>query len=163
MKAIPIYIQQLVVENIKTFEARTMLQLSRPEGEISQWTLLLGDNGIGKSTLLQLIAWMKPSLPYDIADASKYLVPAPLINDEENEVLERLVHKAGKGTRTAKIRAVFVADQQLDKPLKTPLITCETEMTIAIDGTRKLEVVSPNFKTKKKSIFYRDEVVVYAY
>lgn len=163
MKTTSIYIQQLEVENIKTFEARTILQLTRPEGEISQWTLLLGDNGIGKSTLLQLIAWMKPALPYNIADASKYLVPAPLINDEENEVLERLVRKAGKGTRTAKISAVFVADQQLDKPLKKPLITCETRMKIAIDGAGKLEDVLPDFETKKKSIFYRDEVAVYAY
>ena len=163
MKTIPIYIQQLAVENIKTFEARTVLLLTRPEGDISQWTLLLGDNGVGKSTLLQLIAWMKPVLPYDINDIPEDFIPAPLINDEENEVLERLVHKAVKRQRKATIYANFIANQRLGQPLREPLSTCETTMTIELNSAGKLHDVDKGFDTEKESIFYRDEVAVYAY
>ncbi len=163
MKTISIYIQQLEVENIKTFESCTTLQLTRPEGDIPQWTLLLGDNGIGKSTLLQLIAWMKPVLPYDADDVPEDFVPAPMINDEENEVLERLVHKTTKRHQVATVKAVFVANQNLGKTLRTPLTTCETKMTIELNSVGKLKEVLPEFTSEKESIFYRDEVALYAY
>ena len=163
MKAAPIYIQKLEVENIKTFTRATTLDFTRPEGGIAQWTLLLGDNGIGKSTLLQFVAWMKPALPYDIADPSKYLVPAPLINDEENEVLERLVHRTVEGGQTAKARAIFIANQHFNEITDEPLIECTTEMAIGVNGAGKLADVAPGFSTTEKSIFYRDEVAVYAY
>ena len=169
MKVVPIYIQKLEVENVKTFESCTTLQLTRPEGDIPQWTLLLGDNGIGKSTLLQLIAWMKPVLPYDADDVPEDFVPAPMINDEENEVLERLVHKTTKRHQTATIRAVFVAKQRLGKGLRPPLITCETKMTIALNSVGKLDKVHPEFDTEpsfdkeQENLFYRDEVALYAY
>lgn len=163
MKTISIYIQELEVENIKTFEAPTTLRLTRPEGDISQWTLLLGDNGVGKSTLLQLIAWMKPVLPYDINDIPDDFEPAPLINDEENEVLERLVHKAAKRQRKATIHAKFIANQRLGQALREPLSTCETIMKIEVNDAGKLYDVDKEFHTEKESIFYRDEVAVYAY
>lgn len=163
MKTISIYIQELEIENIKTFEAPTTLRLTRPEGDISQWTLLLGDNGVGKSTLLQLIAWMKPVLPYDIKDVPEDFIPAPLLNDEENEVLERLVHKAINRQQESKIRAKFIANQRLGQPLQEPLSTCETTMSIALNSAGKLDDVSSGFDTEKESVFYRDEVAVFAY
>lgn len=163
MKATPIYIQQIEVENIKTFEQCTTLSLARPDKTISQWTLLLGDNSVGKSTLLQLIAWMKPVLPYDILDVPKDFVPAPMINDEENEVLESLVRKRSSQGQMAHIRAVFVADQKLDKAIELPLNTCETKMAIGVNNVGKLEHVESDFDTKKEGVFYRDEVAIYAY
>jgi hypothetical protein len=163
MNATSIYIQKLVVENIKTFTRSTTLDFTRPEGGISQWTLLLGDNGIGKSTLLQFVAWMRPALPYDVNDPSKYLIPAPLINDEENEVLERLVHRANKGGQVAKAKAIFIANQRLNEAASEPLVECTTKMVIGVNDAGKLVDVSPDFSTKEKSIFYRDEVAVYAY
>lgn len=162
MKAVPIYIQKLHVENIKTFVGNTELHLTKPDGSIPQWTLLLGDNGIGKSTLLQLIAWMKPFLPYDAKDWND-LKPAPIINDEENEVLEGLVHKGIERARKATIIALFVADQKINKRSPQFQTTCETRMIIGLDDSGKLKEVDYDVSTKADNIFYSDEIEMYAY
>lgn len=166
MKAAPIYIQKIEIENVKTFVGSTELNLAKPDGIIPQWTLILGDNGIGKSSLLQFIAWMKPVLPYN-SDIPDDFIPAPMINDEENEVLERLVHKSTHRKQTAVIRAVFVANQQLNQPANETNSSCETKMTIGLNSAGKLAEVTPEFKTKpeaeQKSVFYRDEVAIFAY
>ncbi|RYE20801.1 MAG: hypothetical protein EOP45_10485 [Sphingobacteriaceae bacterium] len=168
MKAAPIYIQRIEVENVKTFAEKVELRLTKPDGTIPKWTLILGDNGIGKSTLLQLIAWMKPILPYD-AKIPEDFIPAPMINDEENETLEQLVHKSAAGKQTATIHAVFVANQLLNEPAPTQPSLCETTMTIGVNRLGKLDKVSPEFKVfpaskpEQQSVFYRSEVEVYAY
>lgn len=158
MTMTPLYIQKIKLENIKTFVEGVELQLTKADGTLPQWTLILGDNGIGKSTLLQFIAWMKPA--YDGVSQRR---SAPLINDEENEVLEHLVHRSPDKKQTAHVRALFVANQQVNKkPPKSP-ITCETRITIGLDSEGKLEVVDPKLHAETGSVFYDEEVAIYAY
>jgi predicted ATP-binding protein involved in virulence len=54
------YFSSLEIENIKCFSGRQTLDLKDSNGNISPWTLILGDNGIGKTTLLKCLAWMTP-------------------------------------------------------------------------------------------------------
>ncbi len=164
MKITPIYIRSLQLAGVKTFSGQTELRMGGDDGKISNWTLILGENGIGKSTLLQCVAWMKPALPYDVADLDE-LKPAPLINDEENEVLERLVSKFSPTHLKAEIRGHFVANQPLGKlpDPKQALAVCETSMIVGVNKDRKLLSVDPDVVTERRDVFYKDEVVVYGY
>jgi len=51
--ALPAYFLSLSVENVRCFGPRQTLNLSDDKGRPAQWTIILGDNGVGKTTLLQ--------------------------------------------------------------------------------------------------------------
>lgn len=50
------YFLSLTVENVRCFSEKQKLDLSDSNGRPRQWTILLGNNGTGKTTLLQLLA-----------------------------------------------------------------------------------------------------------
>lgn len=56
----PAYFLSLAVENVRCFGAKQTLDLSDGHGRPAPFTILLGDNGTGKSTLLQLLVKMCP-------------------------------------------------------------------------------------------------------
>ena len=56
----PIYFSALELENVRCFGRLQTLSLTDEDANPVQWTLILGDNGVGKTTLLQCLAWMKP-------------------------------------------------------------------------------------------------------
>jgi energy-coupling factor transporter ATP-binding protein EcfA2 len=55
----PIYFLSLTVEDILCFKDKQVLDLSDRNGNPAQWTVILGDNGVGKSTLLRCLAGME--------------------------------------------------------------------------------------------------------
>lgn len=74
-----IYLTDLYVENVKPFKANHHLDLRDASGGPARWTLILGDNGVGKTTLLQCLALMTPVLnPKEDDDGAliNYLEPA---------------------------------------------------------------------------------------
>jgi|HubBroStandDraft_4_1064222.scaffolds.fasta_scaffold03951_8 energy-coupling factor transporter ATP-binding protein EcfA2 len=54
------YFNSLTVENVRAFGPEQHLDLSDKAGNPASWTLLLGENGVGKTTLLQCLARMFP-------------------------------------------------------------------------------------------------------
>ena len=53
----PVYVRALRVENVRCFGSEEqVLNFCGADGRPSQWTVLLGDNGTGKTTLLQCLA-----------------------------------------------------------------------------------------------------------
>ena len=56
----PAYFLSLAVENVRCFGERQTLELSDGSGRPRQWTILLGENGVGKTTLLQCLANLQP-------------------------------------------------------------------------------------------------------
>ncbi|MEN8219257.1 MAG: AAA family ATPase [Pseudomonadota bacterium] len=51
----PVYFLDLTVENVRCFGKLQTLDLSYGNGKQARWTILLGDNGTGKTTLLQCL------------------------------------------------------------------------------------------------------------
>ncbi len=51
----PAYFMSLTLENIRCFSEKQTLHLSKDRKRPSQWTVILGDNGVGKTTLLQCL------------------------------------------------------------------------------------------------------------
>jgi hypothetical protein len=94
-----IYFTSLELESVRCFGQKQKLDLTDGKGKPAQWTLLLGDNGVGKTTLLQCLSWMRP-VPvqrsgYEGTASLKQGPLGPALQDEENEVLEALL-RAGK-------------------------------------------------------------------
>ncbi len=50
-----IYFLSLSLENVRCFGAKQTLDLSDGNGRPAQWTVILGDNGTGKTTLLEVL------------------------------------------------------------------------------------------------------------
>lgn len=58
----PAYFLSLEVENVRCFGPRQTLDVSDGNGRPAQWTVILGDNGVGKTTLLQCLVVLEPVL-----------------------------------------------------------------------------------------------------
>lgn len=158
----PIYITKLEINNIRTF-GKTCLNFETEDGILPQWTLILGDNGIGKSTLLQSISWMKPFLPYKKDEMPDDFIPAPIINDEENDVLRGLVSKVSKKYHEgAYIKGLFTAGQNLGNKKNKKVKYCKTAMTIKLNDDSELIEVTPELEIDGET-FHNEEVLIYAY
>lgn len=165
------YIKTLKIKNIRSF-GETYVNFENEDGTLPQWTIILGDNGIGKSTILQGIAWMKPFLPLNDEENTKdysddKLIPTPIINDEENEVLLNLVRKVPKSYEEgSSIEALFEAGRGLRKNNDgVENDGCLTRMDIKLDSEGELSVVDPKLQLipEYSEAFYNDEVLIYAY
>ena len=62
------YFMSLEVENTLCFKDKQVLDLSDKNGYPAQWTVILGDNGVGKTTLLRCLARMEPYLAREVPD-----------------------------------------------------------------------------------------------
>jgi hypothetical protein len=58
-RPVPAYFCSLEVENVRCFAHAQRLELMH-DGQPAKWTVLLGDNGVGKTTLLQCLYMMAP-------------------------------------------------------------------------------------------------------
>jgi AAA15 family ATPase/GTPase len=55
-----LYIKNLSLENVKCFGKRQTIDFTQGEDKVAQWTVILGDNGAGKTTVLRSLVAMLP-------------------------------------------------------------------------------------------------------
>lgn len=118
-----VYFKRLALTNVKAFGQTQELDLTDPEtGRPSKWTLILGDNGVGKTTLLQCIALMRPFLTTRQGTSSDspepdHVQPALAQRDDtELAALARVGVTAG-----VRIEAELIAGQRLSGPGGRPV------------------------------------------
>jgi ATPase subunit of ABC transporter with duplicated ATPase domains len=75
----PAYFLSIELENVLCFKTRQKLDLSDAQGFPAQWTVILGNNGVGKTTLLRSLAGMepKPVKRLTIASGTEVIVAEP--------------------------------------------------------------------------------------
>jgi predicted ATP-binding protein involved in virulence len=56
----PVYFSTISLENIRCFGPEQTLDLTDGAGNPTQWTIILGNNGVGKTTLLQCLVALTP-------------------------------------------------------------------------------------------------------
>ncbi len=63
------YFLSLELENVRCFGERQRIDFSDGESNPKQWTIILGDNGTGKTTILQSLAATSPiSIDVELGD-----------------------------------------------------------------------------------------------
>lgn len=60
---LPAYFLSLTLENVRCFGPKQTLNLSTKDGKPAPWTIILGVNGTGKTTLLQSLAGFSALYP----------------------------------------------------------------------------------------------------
>jgi predicted ATP-binding protein involved in virulence len=72
----PVYFLRLELEKFKCFKERQILDLSDNKGNWKKWTVILGDNGTGKTSLLQILAALQmDKFEFDISlDSHGYMM-----------------------------------------------------------------------------------------
>lgn len=74
---LPVYFLSLTLENVRCFGPKQTLRLSDEKGRPARWTVILGNNGMGKTTLLQALTTFEPVLlePPPGAPPGDYYLP----------------------------------------------------------------------------------------
>ncbi len=75
----PIYVRELSLTNIKCFSTTQIFDFSSKGGRISRWNVLMGENAVGKTTVLQAIAALFPH-PEATSRERDRNVPRDLLN-----------------------------------------------------------------------------------
>lgn len=103
-----IYFVGLSIENARCFTATQDLRLVDSNGRPARWTLLVGENGVGKTTLLQCLAWMRP-IPYFPPGEDKQSGIQPWLYDQDPHRMASLL-RDGVGRTTLRAEMVEAPD-----------------------------------------------------
>jgi hypothetical protein len=140
---LPVYFTNLIVENVRSFAQRQELNLVNPDGRPAGWTLIVGENGVGKTTLLQCLARMRPVFNEKSKD-DKGPAPNPvepeLASEEDNEVLRGLARSGSDAP--VRLNASLVTGVPLEGTATARPSAIETSLAIARSKGRITKVDS---------------------
>ena len=106
-----IYFTSLLVENLRCFGEKQELKLTDDNGRPSRWTLILGENGVGKTTLLQCLARMRPVPATSQREAKPDKIQPAFSDEDNNDVLLGYIRAGADATLT--LEANFCVAQKL--------------------------------------------------
>ena len=158
----PVYFSALELENVRCFGESQLLSLADNEGNPVQWTLILGDNGVGKTTLLQCLAWMRPVR----ADVESRLVSLEsALSNEENSTLNSLI-RIGSDVR-ARLEVSFSVGRTIrsqDRPQDTIDVRTGIELR-SKDGELEQagQLKSTRLESTEFERIFPSDLVIFAY
>lgn len=147
-----LYIKSLEIEYVRCFGKKQRVEFTDNEGKISQWSVILGDNGSGKTTVLRSIVSLLPTPQSFLGKRSHLDTEYELsINKEWRNVWD-LRHKDGKHKSNLTLN-VLECNQPFEK---------EFEYEIPLNVVRKHKEIysdidyqpSPTFNTLVLSPVY---------
>ena len=143
------FVTQLALKNVKSFSGSQILDLTDEEGRPARWTLIMGDNGVGKTTLLECLAHLTPQ--FNSVDKRPSEDPTifvePRVAAEENDLMDNL---GRNGDIDFNIQATFAVDSRLNTG-KATNETVETSLTFTRhDG--KIDNIETSSWGKKRKI-----------
>ena len=159
-----VYFSSIELENIRCFGARQKLNLLDDQGLPCRWTLILGNNGVGKTTLLKCLTWMRPA-PAPVPDngsgndnGQEISKVKPFLDEEDNSILEGLLRQGDevKASLDAElVIGVSLASGQHPAPVKSKIA-----YGITIDGRRGL---LHDYDNKPADVDNFHEMQIFAY
>lgn len=125
-ETIATYFKSLTLKNVKCFE-NVHLKLIDKEEKIAQWTLLLGDNGVGKTTLLQCLCWMRPTFEEieTKSNSAEILENTKSTDNNDNDFSEPIKKGLLKSSLTVEDNSTLEALLRINKTSK---LTLEAEL-----------------------------------
>ena len=144
----PIYFEQLTIENVRSFSGPQQLTLLDEHDRPARWTLIVGDNGVGKTTLLQCLARMAPVFndPADDDTGPRAREVEPELVREENSVLRALARN--RATEPTRLSARLSVGARLKGPKRRSPNTIATslEFTQTRNGIANFKVGGESHK-----------------
>lgn len=159
-KEASVYYSALRLSNVKAF-AGAVLDL-RVNGGPAPWTLVLGENGLGKTTLLQCLALMRPILNVEQSSKTDARDPdrvEPALPAYEDSLLVELA-RVGDGLQVS-LEAEFSIGRQL-RPNGRQLGRGKFVKTGAAYKTRKKDLSEFGFTNVRRREFVPPLVVAYS-
>jgi len=156
-----VYYRELRLANVKAFIPGTRLDLCI-DGQPAPWTLILGENGLGKTTLLQCLALLRPTLNVEQSDRTTARSPdrvEPALPAYSDELLVELA-RVGEATKV-QLEADFVIGRPL-RAEKPPGGRAQSVSTSAIYQLKQRELANFDFSQKQRRKFVQPLLVAYS-
>lgn len=84
------YFAELTLENIRCFGPKQTLKLTDADGKPAMWTVILGENGTGKTTLLQALVRNKVfSSVLSLMGIKKFIKESDKVKEEDRDYVEK--------------------------------------------------------------------------
>jgi hypothetical protein len=128
-----LFFTELLVENVRAFAQRQVLCLADVHNHPMPWTLILGENGVGKTTLLQTLARMRPVPAVKSSGNVGSTVDAgvpdrvePELSEHGNQEISKLIRL---GSKRSTVKATLTAAGFKSRPGRkfTVGIVCQTK------------------------------------
>jgi len=78
------YIGRIYIENFHAFRGKNEIPIIKDDGTLQQWTVIVGENNSGKTSLLKAVAGLEPQSEYFIFSYSNSARPIGLIESSDD-------------------------------------------------------------------------------
>lgn len=147
-----LYLKSLELENVKCFGKKQRLDFTGSDRKISQWTVILGDNGTGKTSILRSIVSLLPSPQLFLDKRSHMETQYDLsINDIWRNAWD-LKHKDGE-----KDSLISLVVSECEKPFGDDIeidVTLQYSINHKRNNSENYHLLNSNYDTKILSPVY---------